>query len=379
MSQSSKAKASVEKIQLEGMDVAVLKRSCCTKYFVTAHVDSSRDPYRMFKRLGEFVKARGAHIFAQYVFGGCKFYDHGIAEIAAACGDVQWPVTWIEGDGCSGEDLTGTQAYAIEGTCYKPLVYKGDAVGALYEDDDAQYCLIGDIMPDDVTASNEAQTLAALEKLEDILVSVGMDFKNVVRTWMYLNDLLSWYDKFNEVRNKFFTQRGIFDAMVPASTGIGVCNPAGAALVTDLFAIKPKTDRVKIEALASPLQCPAIDYKSSFSRAVEVTLPDHRTIYISGTASIEPSGKTIHIDDTEKQIKLTMEVAEAILKSRNMEFADTVRGIAYFKDIKDAPLFTKYCREKGLPKMPFAISHSDICRHDLLFEIELDAVKIDDC
>ena len=377
MGQSSKANASLKRIQLEGMHAAVLERACYTKYFVTAHVDSSQDPYRMFKRLGEFVKSKDANIFAQYVFGGCSFYDKGIAEIATACGDVQWPVTWLEGDGCSGQELTATQAYAIAGPSYKPLTYKGNVVGALYDDDDAQYCLIGDIMPDDVTASNEAQTLAALEKMEDILASVGMDFKNVVRTWMYLSDLLSWYDQFNVVRNDFFTQRGIFDGIVPASTGIGVRNPAGAALVTDLFAIKPKTDRVKIEAIPSPLQCPAIDYKSSFSRAVEVTVPDHRTIYISGTASIEPSGETVHIGDTEKQIKLTMEAVDAILKSRNMEFADAVRGIAYFSDIKDVPLFTKYCRDNGLSKTPFALSHSDICRDDLLFEIELDAIKTD--
>jgi hypothetical protein len=28
--------------------------------------------------------------------------------------------------------------------------------------------------------------------------------------------------------------------------------------------------------------------------------------------------------------------------------------------------------DNTLPKMPVALSHSDICRHDLLFEIELD-------
>ena len=377
MVQSSKAKASVETIELEGMDVAVLTRACCTKYYITAHVDSSDAPYRMFKRLGDFVQARNAHILAQYVFGGCKFYDKGIEEISNSCGNVQWPVTWIQGDGCSGENLTATQAYTITDSCYKPLTYKGDVVGALYEDEDAQYCLIGDVMPDDVTASNTAQSLAALEKIEHILASVGMDFTNVVRTWMYLNNLLTWYDQFNEVRNNFFTQRGVFDGVVPASTGVGVCNPAGAALVTDVFAVKLKTDQVKIQAIPSPLQCPAIDYKSSFSRAVEVAVPDHRTIYISGTASIEPSGKTVHIDDTEKQIKLTMEVADAILKSRKMDFSDTVRAIAYFKDMKDVPLFTKYCRDNALPKMPVALSHSDICRHDLLFEIELDAIKTD--
>ena len=147
-------------------------------------------------------------------------------------------------------------------------------------------------------------------------------------------------------------------------------------MVTDLFAVQPKTDRVKIEEVRSPLQCSAEDYKSSFSRAVEVALPDHRTIYVSGTASIAPGGESVHIGDTEKQIALTMEVVEAILQSRNMSYADTVRGIAYFKDITDSALLAKYCKEKNLPELPFAFSHSDVCRDDLLFEIELDAVTV---
>ena len=73
-------------------------------------------------------------------------------------------------------------------------------------------------------------------------------------------------------------------------------------------------------------------------------LPDHRRLYVSGTASIEPSGKTAHIGDPAKQISLTMEVVAAILESRRMTWADVSRAIAYFKDIKDAPLFDEYCR-----------------------------------
>ena len=70
-----------------------------------------------------------------------------------------------------------------------------------------------------------------------------------------------------------------------------------------------------------------------------------------------------------------MRVVHEILKSRNMNWPDTSRAIAYFKDINEAPLLEKYCRANGLPDLPVAISHADVCRHDLLFEIELDAVK----
>ena len=373
MQQSSKESASVKIVSTDGMDVASLSRACYSKHLVTAHVDSN--PYEMFDRLGKYVRANNADIIQQYVFGGTKHYAPGMKAIEKACGDIKWPITWIQGDGCTGEELTATQAYAIAGDCYKPLVFEGKIVGAVYEDEDAEYCLIGDLLPDDVTASREEQTRNVFEKMDRILQTADMDFLNVVRTWIYLEKLLDWYDEFNVVRTQFFEDFNVFDHLVPASTGIGVANPAGAALVTDLFAVKPKTDHVKISKVESPLQCSATDYRSSFSRAVEVALPDHRSIYVSGTASIEPGGKTAHLGDVKKQIDLTMEVAEAILKGRDMGWEDTVRGIAYFKDIKNAHLFTEYCTKHNLPKMPFALSHSDVCRDNLLFEIELDAIK----
>jgi enamine deaminase RidA (YjgF/YER057c/UK114 family) len=161
--------------------------------------------------------------------------------------------------------------------------------------------------------------------------------------------------------------------MVPASTGIGVANHAGTAVVADVYAVKPKTDKISIFAVPSPLQCPALDYRSSFSRAVEVDTVDQRLLMISGTASIAPGGETVLMGDTAGQIKRTMEVVDAILKSRDMDWVDTTRAIAYFTSVEDVYLLDEYCDEHGLPDMPVAVAHAEICRPDLLFELELDA------
>jgi hypothetical protein len=59
-----------------------------------------------------------------------------------------------------------------------------------------------------------------------------------------------------------------------------------------------------------------------------------------------------------------------------MNWGDVSRAIAYFKDINDSPMLKQYCRENNLPHMPIAVAHGDICRDDLLFEIEVDAVQI---
>jgi len=375
MSKKNRSFAEITKIASDELDVVTVSRPCCDKFYITAHPDKDGRHYSIFENLGRFLHEHNATVVTQDVFGGCELYAGGMDALAQSCGAVEWPVTWIEGYGLAPKKLTGTQVYAISGMSVEPVRHKGCIVGGVFEDDDARYCLLGDLRPNDISCSPPEQAQATLEKIEAALGTVGMDFCDVVRTWFYINDILSWYTEFNIVRTRFFGERGVFDCLVPASTGVGVANPAGAAIVAEVFAIKAKNSHnVGISAVESPLQCPAVDYKSSFSRAVEVVLPDHRRLYISGTASIGADGRTAHVGNVQKQIALTMEVAEAILRSRGMEWADTSRAIAYFKYIEDAPLLDEFCRRNNLHHMPIAVAHGDICREDLLFEIELDAV-----
>jgi enamine deaminase RidA (YjgF/YER057c/UK114 family) len=341
-------------------------------YFTTAQATEST-MHAVFDRVSAEMAARGAKIAFQYLFGGRQFYPQAVSAIK----QLDWPLTLLHGDACSGSTITGTQFIAISGTELHPVMDGDRKVGNWYDTEDARYCLLGDIRADDLTLGREEQALAVFEKMEALLKQADMEFTDIARTWIYLNNLLEWYDEFNVVRTQFFKERGTFEKMVPASTGIGAGSAAGEEMVCALWAVKPKDDKVKIFAVPSPLQCPAVDYKSSFARAVEVDQPGSRLLTISGTASIEPGGKTVHLDDTEKQIKLTMEVVHAILESRDMDWKDTCRAIAYFKDADEAHLLEKYCVENNLPDLPVAISHADVCRHDLLFEIELDAVKAD--
>jgi len=137
----------------------------------------------------------------------------------------------------------------------------------------------------------------------------------------------------------------------------------------------PWGNRERLARVASPLQCAATRYRSSFSRAVEVDFPEHRYLTVSGTASIAPSGASLYEGDVVKQIHLTLDVVEAILKSRGYEWADTVRAIGYFRDIHDLPVFDAICKGRGIAPLPLAPAHAIVCRDDLLFEIELDAIK----
>ena len=289
--------------------------------------------------------------------------------------DLHCPVTWLCPLSGHGNHLGGVYLQVASGAVVRPIHLDGRLVGSVIETPDAIELSASGIGPADPGAAAPDQARQTFERMEQVLELAGMDFSHVVRTWLFLDDILSWYPEFNTVRTGFFTERGVFDGMVPASTGIGGPNPHGWAIMTGLLAIKPRTDRVSAQALPSPLQCPALQYGSSFSRAVEVDMVDHRRLLISGTASIAPDGRTDHVGDVEGQVARTMEVIEAILVSRGMTWEDATRATAYVVDPADAAVFDRYRQRQGLSGLPVLTAHAKICRGDLLFELELDAAK----
>ncbi len=343
-------------------DIATLKLSSSSEHCITVQADQD-----MSGKLRRAAQEHDAVILSQFVFAGQQHYPGSSAEP---------PVVWLQGDACKDGGIYSTQAVAVSGMNPQPVRSFGRPVGFIYENDQARFFRMHGIYPADSAASRAEQTRSAFELMQAALEENGFRFTDTVRTWIYLDRLLDWYDDFNRVRTDFFKAAGIFEKLVPASTGIGAGNPFGSAILMDALAVQPKTDRVKIFEVESPLQNPALDYRSSFSRAVEMSFPTHRTLMISGTASIAPDGKTVYQDDPEMQIRLTLDVIAAILTSRGMGWQDLFRGIAYFKEMSYQDLYRRVAAEYGIPRYPLAVSHADVCRPDLLFEIEVDAVQL---
>lgn len=347
----------------------------CKKFHITANVGDDGDVLGLLGKVVDYTKAHHSKIYRQFVFGGSELADLCPDALEATCGPVTWPITWITGKGPAGPGMVGTQVMAMDDSMApEPVQQDGRTIGFTYETDYAKFCILGDVRPVDTTASRREQAVETFDNLNRALASVGMSFTDVARTWFYLDEILEWYDVFNEVRTDFFNTHDVFNRVVPASTGIGAANAAGAALVSDLIAVVPKDERCKVFAVPSPLQCPALDYKSSFSRAVEVAMPDQRYLCVSGTASIAPDGRTEHVGNIDGQIDLTMRVVDAILESRSMDWEDTKQAVVYFANTEDVQAFRAYCARRSLPSFPMVLVHGDVCRDDLLFEIEVETV-----
>lgn len=284
-----------------------------------------------------------------------------------------WPtncVTAVAPDG-----PVSTQIHAVRNAKVTRLLHEGHVAASLYEDESATYCRAAGILPRDAGAVPEIQAGQVFDSFSQILSKAGMAFTNVTRTWFYNDRILDWYAGFNRARDAYYRPAGLFQGIIPASTGIGGGNPAGMALSGGFLAVAGKTEAVRRQVAVSPLQDSALAYGSTFSRAVAMRVEGREEVLVSGTASITPDGKTAHLNDVPAQISLTMDVVAAILDTRGMDWSDVSRAIAYVPDAAFLEDFRVYLDARGLTDLPLIETVNTVCRGDLLFEIELDAIR----
>ena len=102
------------------------------------------------------------------------------------------------------------------------------------------------------------------------------------------------------------------------------------------------------------------------------------TTLVSGTASIVEA-KTVHIGDVERQTEQTIENIERLIAEENFARHNMPGVGATLADIAKLRVYVKHaedyekCRnivEAKLPDIPAIYLHADVCRPDLLVEIE---------
>jgi enamine deaminase RidA (YjgF/YER057c/UK114 family) len=119
---------------------------------------------------------------------------------------------------------------------------------------------------------------------------------------------------------------------------------------------------------------------SSFSRALRLDLKGVTLILISGTASVDEEGRTVHAGDFRAQTWRTYRNITALLESEGASWKDVVRTTCYLRDIeRDYAAFneirTQFFHEQGLDPLPASTGiQAILCRPDLLVEIEAMAI-----
>jgi enamine deaminase RidA (YjgF/YER057c/UK114 family) len=120
----------------------------------------------------------------------------------------------------------------------------------------------------------------------------------------------------------------------------------------------------------------AYSYGSAFSRGMRIDLKDLTILLISGTASIDEHGNTVHTGDLRAQVRRTFDNITGLLASEGASWHDIVRTTCYLRDIeRDYKAFNEeraaFYKEQGLDPLPASTGiQAILCRPDLLVEIE---------
>jgi enamine deaminase RidA (YjgF/YER057c/UK114 family) len=362
------------------LEIHSVDSASATEIFISAtpgQAVSLHDQAReIFSGIRDTLYSKKSFILQERVFSTLAVAEtirQARSEVYGDLDDGVAPSFLVAAEGSSGP-IAGVQVHAVS-TEIKPEVVNLDQTGCgrILRTPGCTLITLSSISAPQAGGNTE-QARVMMEKGEAVLTQFGAGFLSVPRTWMWLKDILSWYDDFNKVRNDFFTERGLIGdgtrQSMPASTGIGLGPDNGGHCAMDLVAVLEPADCTQYLQVTGKQHC-ALNYGSAFSRASKATTPAGQTVFVSGTASIDASGATTHIGDAAGQINATIENVRAVLTEMQSSEKDLVNVIAYCKTTEVEKVFNSI---KGNLDWPWITVICDVCRPDLLFEIEAAAM-----
>lgn len=237
--------------------------------------------------------------------------------------------------------------------------------------------------------SNEEQEgslVAATERLYDELLQQIQvrGYPHLVRVWNYFADIngeeqgLERYRQFCLGRFNAFAAAGIDESQFPSACALG--HSGGDLLV---YAIASKTTPQHFE---NPRQASAYHYPTeygprspSFARASLLGVPDQTAkLFVSGTASVV-GYVTQHPDDLTAQITVTFENLDYLLAHVAQQVAEGREGVVPILQAEVLKVYVRHAADvdeikrrvqQAYPQVPVVYVAADICRSDLLLEID---------
>ncbi len=236
------------------------------------------------------------------------------------------------------------------------------------------------LLPESDEAILDTITCTAYRRIFDLLQAEACP--HLIRVWNYVPDInstangLERYQLFCLGRHQAFSERNqFFEHDLPAATAIGVRQ--GDLHIHFLAA------RHAGRQIENPRQVSAFRYphrygprSPSFSRAILKEWNDGRHLYISGTASIV-GHESCHNGNLDEQLRETMRNIESLLGHAGhvSEIRDD-----FLNNLSCMKIYIRHPHHLSLVKnslerhfhreMPTMYLQGDICRSDLLLEIE---------
>jgi chorismatase len=261
-------------------------------------------------------------------------------------------------------------------------VEHGERNGITYAHDGEYFFCSGRVAP---AGRYTEATKAMYGSMFELLGGFGYD--SMFRIWNFINDInddnaegLEVYRDFCRGRAEAFEQCALAFDQFPAATGIG---SRGGGIALYLLACR-SGGHVHVE---NPRQVPAYHYPKrygprtpQFARATY--LPTREAVggqvFVSGTASVL-GHETAHAGDIVRQCDLSLENIGLVIGGSNLTAHDidarhdlsALRNIkVYVRHAEHMDTVREMCRVAFSPTAEIAYLNVDICRADLLVEIE---------
>ena len=263
--------------------------------------------------------------------------------------------------------------------------------------DDVAWVHLADLCPRTPAAGVYERSLDVFHQAELELAAHGFRYDHVLRTWLYLGDIVGpegetqRYKELNRARTDFYRDirfgnhhvpSKITRPVYPASTGIGT---GGRDVMMSCIAMETERKDVFLVPLENPAQVSAFDYgqeyslkSPKFARATAAVTGSCATLFVSGTASIT-GAETQHVGDMEGQTWQTLDNIAALISEENLcrhglpGLGATLDDMAlvriYVKRQEDYQTARDVCNVR-LGELPSIYAIADVCRPDLLVEIE---------
>ncbi len=205
------------------------------------------------------------------------------------------------------------------------------------------------------------------------------------RLWNYMADINGEIDTLERYRQFNMGRGDAFEAgarsvkgRVPAACALGVASgPLTVAFIAGATPIVPIENPRQVSAFLYP------DHygprSPTFSRAALAHPPAQEVLFVSGTASIV-GHQTVHLGDVRAQTSESLDnistvLGEASAKARSGVFAlSDLSYRAYIRHPSDLPVISEVLAQR-LGGASVSFVQADVCRSDLLVEIEGQAIR----
>lgn len=265
----------------------------------------------------------------------------------------------------------------------------------LLENLSGRFLFAGGFQSDIFEKNIAEQSVDTFRMLGDLLSAENFPVNSIVRQWNYIERITAvdndrqHYQDFNEARSEFYSQSD-WTAGYPSATGIGMTH---GGVLLDVDAAQLTGEDTGIIPLDNRLQVAAHHYSDDvliseqmgkttpkFERGKCLNFGNAGMIYISGTAAIRGE-QSMKDADLSEQLYATMENIAYLISLENV----TVSGVScryqpkvtmlriYLKDMS-AVKEAKELMEAFRLNIPVVYLWADICREELLIEIEGTAV-----